>query len=370
MNQYDEESRTMKSTAQPTCLISGIDSLYVGYNLDLATSNIDFEDLEYRKSRIREGELDNARLILGSETFDLAPYGAFPYRYVLQNDVMTVALAERLAPSVKVQFSSKALWHSPVTELHRRVAVWAESIGATARRPEIVIRADWAFDFHLAQPDFSQSDFLSRAVKESTHGQNGRIQTFQFGRGDMVVRVYDKVAEVEQQSGKAWFFELWGRDHDVWRVEFQVRGQRLKRGGIRTVSDLIALQGDLLRQLAEDHTTLRRPTGDSNRARWPLHPLWQSLQTAIGGMDTQGLVRSFDEPSFIDYRLARLAQSTYGNLKALAALIHLSGSRRGEVPDLSTTLDTIPDLLETHHSDRGWARDVEERLRAYEVGRW
>ena len=37
--------------------------------------------------------------------------------------------------------------------------------------------------------------------------------------------------------------------------------------GIHTIGELKELQNDLLRELATDHTTLRRPGNDTNRAR-------------------------------------------------------------------------------------------------------
>ena len=87
--------------------------------------------------------------------------------------------------------------------------------------------------------------------------------------------MYDKVAEVEQQSDKVWFFILWGQDRDVWRIEWQVRKAVLREFGIVTVEDLRKCQGDLLRYLCAEHTTLRVPTGDEDRSRWALHRLWQ-----------------------------------------------------------------------------------------------
>jgi len=352
------------------CLASGLDTLEIGYSLDLASSQIDFPELEYLKGRVRDGERDQEIVVLGSERFQLGASGAFPYRYVLRNEALTVYLAERMQPTTKVRFSSKALWHDTALSLHTRVLAWANSIGARPVQPEKVIRADWAFDFAVDEPDFDQSHFLTRAQKEGTHGTSGYVETFTWGRGPLVVRIYDKVAEIEQKSQKAWFYDLWGQREGVWRVEFQLRGERLKAAGIRSFADLVDLQGDVLRELSHRHTTLRRPSGDSNKSRWPLHPLWQSLQQVIHTYDQTGLVRAFDEPAFLDYRLDKNAQSLLGNLKGVAALLHLSKPSRRDPPDLEATLKAIPALVQRYHSDRMWQQDVEQRLRDYEAGRW
>jgi hypothetical protein len=84
-----------------------------------------------------------------------------------------------------------------------------------ALRAETVSRADWAFDYHVPHVDFLPEHFVSRADKKGTWHDNNTLQTILLGKGDMVVRVYDKVAEIQQQSGKAWLFDLWGRKDEV-----------------------------------------------------------------------------------------------------------------------------------------------------------
>jgi len=69
-------------------------------------------------------------------------------------------------------------------------------------------------------------------------------------------------------------------------------GERLMAAAISTLDDLEPLQGDLLRELATRHTRLCVPTSDSNRTRWPLHPLWQALQAHVETLPQTGHVRS------------------------------------------------------------------------------
>ncbi len=188
----------------PAALINGLDSLYVSYFLDMTTGKLDFEELEYQKQRLKA---DKGRqfieISLGSETFALRPYGRNRYAYVLANEAFEIRLTELMQPSCYVQFFSKALWTEGVGALLERFEAWRESLELRPRRPERVSRADWAFDFHLPSADFIADDFVSRAAKDATHRDNRAEQTFTFGKGDVVVRVYDKVAEIEQQSGKA-----------------------------------------------------------------------------------------------------------------------------------------------------------------------
>lgn len=364
------EETVIGAADRPRLLLSGLDSLYVCYSLDMRTSKLDFPDLECRKEMIRDGRRDFEALTLGCEDFALRPYGVRPYRFLLENDAFSLGLTEIMQPTLKVQFRSEALWRVGATELHKRIVEWARSIGATMIAPESISRADWAFDFDLPDMDFAEDHFATRAHKDAKYRDGGRAQTFRLGAGHTVIRIYEKVAEIGQSSGKVWFFELWRQTENVWRVEFQIRGERLKVGAIRTLGDLEELQGDILRQLAHEHTTLRRPTGDSNKSRWPLHPLWQSLQDAIADIPQFGLTRHYDPKNGLQYRKFRIINSIYGYLKALAALAVLESGHSDRLITLEDLTEEFPEMLQPHHIPSIWREDVEQRVRDYEFGKW
>tara|TARA_R110002110_G_scaffold44362_1_gene136733 strand:- start:2024 stop:3172 length:1149 start_codon:yes stop_codon:yes gene_type:complete len=370
-----EESSGEVGTELPRLLLHGLDSLYVSYAFDFAFSKLDFPDLEFRKELIKSGQSAYELTVLGSEDFLLRPYGSKPYRYVLVNDAFTLAITEIMQPTARVQFSSEALWNQGALALHNRICAWAHSVGARMVRPEKVIRADWAFDFDLSQVDFAEDHFATRARKNAKWREGSKVQTFTLGTNETVIRVYDKIAEIEQQSGKAWFFDLWGQNKDVWRIEFQVRGERLKAGAIRTLDDLASLQADLLRELSENHTTLRAPNGDGNKARWPLHPLWRSLQAGIAAMPQLGHVRSIDPKGELEYRLLTSSRMIYGYLKGLAALNILETAvyeGKPPVADLAFLdfMDLLPELLFKHHTSEDWSKGVGKRVQDFEFGQW
>lgn len=354
----------------PPLLLQGLDSLYVSYCLDVATSGLDLGEIAYRREKLRSTrDARFARIELGSESFALKPNGRYPYSYVIDNAYFSIGFAERMQPSFYVQYSSKGLWELGIDELEHRFRRWTESVGLTELRADKVARADWAFDFHLPVVDFTPDHVVSRSRKNDSYRENQTLQTIRYGRNDIVVRLYDKVAEIEQSSDKSFFFELWGRRADVWRVEFQIRGERLKQAGIQSLDSLRALQSDLLRELAHSHTTLRRPSRDSNPSRWPLHPLWQAVQKEIACMPQSGLVRQFDEKRHLAYRIHRQAQALHGNLKGLAAL--LSIAQQEDTPlSLAELIDQLPDELTPHHDPLTWETDVNKRIEGYALGQW
>lgn len=358
------------NSVRPRLLASGLDSLYVSYYPNVPKSGLDLAEFDYLKEKTKQArDRTFADIEAGSERFALLPFGKNPYRYVLQNDSFEVRLAEHMQPACHVRFSSEGLWKLGLDGLLARFDAWCDSVALKGSQPEVVSRADWAFDYDLPEVDFSQDHFVTRAAKDARHREHGITQTFSFGTGNIVVRVYDKVAEIEQQSGKTWFHEIWGQRENVWRVEFQVRNERLRLGGIETVADLKCLQNDLLRELATNHTSLRRPNGDTNRSRWPMHPLWEALLEDIAALPQTGLVKALDPQRPINFRIEHQAKSLYGNLKSLGTLI---AARDGlnTVPKLEHVLEALPVLLERHHWDILWKRAVEDRLAALRLGRW
>ncbi len=356
-------------TTDHRLLMCGLDSLYVGYYVDTVSSSLDFEELAYQKAlRSEDRGLELEPLLVGSETFLLRPYGAHPYKYVLSCESWEVKLTERMLPNLYVKFSSKALWLHGYLALDLRFREWLESLRLRSTRRESVSRADWAFDFHVPNADFDADHFVSRATKDCTWRKHKGTQTIQFGTTETLVRVYDKVSEINEQGGKSWFFQLWGVSEDVWRIEVQVRGLRLKAGGIRNLDDLSCMSGDLLREILGTHTSLRAPTKDPNRSRWPIAPIWRELLASINNLPQTGLVASYDPQQDLDFRIRKVAQGVYGYLKQLAFLYAYKTGRSAADFSLEELSELLPDILEDFYFPAEWRLDLERRIRAIEVG--
>lgn len=176
------------------------------------------------------------------------------------------------------------------------------------------------------------------------------------------------MAEIEEQSHKTWFYKLWGETENVWRIEWQIRKDVLKRFGIRTFADLQDGQGDLLRYLSAEHTTLRIKGDDSNRSRWPLHPLWLDLQAQISKLECQGVYREIDQAAILNERLMRVAISMYGNLKRIAA-VHCIQHDEAMITN-GEALKRLEGLIAKVHEPLTWKMDVTKRIDAIRLGQW
>jgi len=352
-------------------LLHGIDTVQCAYYLTPSGAmDLDFAELGRIKEQLRMDKRREPRaVILGGTEFFLEPRGSSSgYPFVLTNADFTVEVGEYNVPSCYVTFRSQALWRESASALHDKFLAWATAVGFEIEKPETLSRVDFCFDYSLAELDFDEDSFVSLSSKDSQNREHRVIQTFTFGKGDVVLRVYDKVAEIKQQSGKVWFYELWGQDEHVWRIEWQVRKAWLRAFGIRTLTDLSEKQGVLLQALAEHHDTLRIRSEDSNRSRWPLHPLWVDLQQRIGELHTLPPKRIDGKAFALDERLMRLAISMYGYLKRVAAI---SCVKQGK-PMMSEeeAYSLLGDLLRDLFDPLNWNVDVKKRIKAIELGEW
>jgi hypothetical protein len=345
-------------------LISGLDTIECAYYLRPGPDcKLDFAALREQREALRQSKRpEDEGIELGDVEFLLSSGGTksgYPFR--ISNQLWSIQFGEFNNPSFFVTYRSFGLRSRGAKELHQQFLDWALGLGFVMVRPEGLSRCDFAFDFHLPRVDFIEDDFVSLSDKDSQHRKNGRVQTFTLGRDEVVLRVYNKSDEIEEASNKFWLWVFWEyQKEDVWRVEWQVREETLKRFGLRTFEDLFDGYGDLLRLLVNEHTTLRTPAQDSNRSRWPLHPLWILLAEEIERLPAQGVVREVNPRAMLDETLMRIAISMEGYLKKVAAIECLRQGR----PMISQrqTIDHLVPLLEKVHNRLTWPGDVQRRM--------
>jgi len=351
--------------------MSGHDTVEVAYYLSPCRgATFDFDRLEAIKESLRESKSRNPRLVrLGSEDFLLASHGTRSgYPLLLENEAFSVQCGQSNWPSFFVTFRSIALWHQGMEGLHQRFLGWAKSVGLELYLDEKVSRMDYAFDYHLPAIDFDEDNFVSNFVKDNQHRKNQVVQTFRLGEGDLVLRFYNKTDEITESSSKTWLYELWGRDTEVWRIEWQARKEWLRKYGIKTVSDLHINQGDLLRFLVNDHTRLCLKSADSNRSRWGLHPLWIDLQEQVEQLPGLGAEHDLNMDALLDERFMRITISVYGYLKRIAAIRSLQAN--STPAPLDKALFYLSRQLKRIHDPLTWDFDVQRRMNEMRLGEW
>lgn len=340
-------------------LITGFDTIQAAYYLrPHLKADFNYGTLMVAKERLRANKNRKGELFeLGGESLLLQAYGSKSgYPLVLDHADFTVECGEFNSPAFFVTYRSKALWHKGAKALHEALLAWASSVGLLVVRPETLSRVDFTFDYWLPSPDFDADSVVSLSAKDAQYRGDRKVQTIQYGKGDVVLRIYNKVVEIAEQSDKVWLFQLWGLSEQVWRIEWQVRKDILKRFSIRSFEDLFSSYGDVLRYLASEHDTLRMRSQDSNRSRWALHPLWLDIIEQIESFACQGVYREIDEQAVIREQLARLSIVLYGYTKRVAALVGLR-NRVAKVSFGETQLE-LRHMLERIHEPITWDGDV------------
>lgn len=352
-------------------VLHGHDTIECAYYLaPLPDCSLNYEQLTVERDTLRQAKIRRPLAIrLGCEEFLLAPNGTKSgYPFLIENDSFSIQFGEFNKPNFFVTYRSFALWQFGAEALHRRFLQWAASVGFTTFQPERLSRVDFTFDYQIDAIDFDEDNFVTAATKDKQFRKNRQTQTFVFGEGDVMLRVYNKVDEITEKSAKTWFFDLWGCSENVWRIEWQVRKQWLRVIGIRSFADLMERQGDLLRTLVNHHTTLRVVTDDSNRSRWPIHPLWANLQSRVAEMDGLGVVKELDPVALLEERETRMAISIYGYLKRIGAI---QGIKR-KTPEIGfeESLAALQHKLTRIHDAFTWETDVQRRYNEMRLGQW
>ena len=270
-------------------LAAGIDSLYLSYPGGLRHS-WDFE-LEYRKRLARSPDRDQrseAQVLLGDSLFRVEAFGSRRFAYILQGDFFRIevsAIGNKSRPMAYVQIASELLWQAPLPDILEKLSTFMHTLGHLTGEP-LVSRVDLCMDFVTGKPlhEIREEDWVCQAKKIRRYTDDRQFTGFDIGLGgSLSARLYNKSREIVE-SGKEFFKDLWslgGWDSVavVWRLEFEIKRERLNDFGINSVTDLLQRVQSTWSYCSETWLRLPMPNVlDSNRARWATDALWLMLQ--------------------------------------------------------------------------------------------
>lgn len=234
----------------------------------------------------------------------------------------------------------------------RGVLAWVYDVAATLGLVVTwkVSRIDLFADLHgLGLSAESRWDFVCKAKRRKTFEDGEELETLYFGSGKPVMaRLHDKTKE-SAAKGTDWWQERWGPlyrpGEPVWRVEFQVERAYLKDVGLSSPEAVLDAAARLWAKLSSEWLTLRTPSEDSNRSRWPVSPVWEVVQAATfeGSAVGPELVRAGQQRG----DLRKLTPGVVGYMASLAAL---TGVR-----DEAELVELLPRFLGMDESARGVA---------------
>lgn len=369
--------------------------LHAGFDgLDLALRAIAppelIEILEPAKTFAAE-QMAEARVTYNDVTFNVAASGGTGgYAYRIDTGPMgaTWFIKKPNAKDhwgIRVSFKSRPLallglekvradFEATCLKLGLRVPLGGVSIG----------RVDFAVDVLISRFELEPTDFVVHArtnrrshsdlAEMTTNGPSGRYTSVTFGKmpGRQVI-VYDKFEEVLKRNKFEWpmiwnselsrlglpLLDMSDRSNStIWRIELRLGKKALRdRRNIRGWASLYNELQNEMDQLAED-VTLRRTSEDSNRSRWPLHPLWRVLKDAV----SNGLFDHTESVAYEEVQEADLLQKRSEFIRTIAAhavtLAVLERNEAGRFPDfLHEMPERIMQFILLH------PRDLEQRVK-------
>lgn len=220
-------------------------------------------------------------ILLGDQEYFVGPKGQGLWPWVASNSnaMLRFGNAKHLPP-LSVKLRAEGLASKGAEALWNQVRTMAGLLGLSPRN---CTRLDVAVDFQGWAPTL---DEMRHAVCPASYRpifpNLEHPETFQFGKGDVVVRVYDKTEEIKANSHE-WWKLVWraceGYDPalPVWRVEVQLRSAALREVGCSDVFEAIANQHGVF-EFGLDWCSIKEPTADTNPSRWPDHPAWAYLR--------------------------------------------------------------------------------------------
>ncbi len=275
-------------------LAGGIDTLILSYY-----GSVDdrfAESLDNAKEATRRFEKTRT-LSLGGEIFTVSPSSLNRMAYRLDHQYGVIGVSPKASlPVVRWQPRAEFLHASGPAG----VAEWLRGVTCqefTLER-EVVSRVDLHADFQgIGFDRYAVEDFVTRSTHQTIEREHSVFTGFRFGKrksGTLTARIYDKSAEIEAKGGEYWY-SMWGEewipDEVVWRVEFEFARGILRDLGVEDLDSLYERVPGMWAYATRDWLSLRVPTTDETRSRWPLDPRWAKVQASLLGTQTMPLAR-------------------------------------------------------------------------------
>ncbi|WP_322867734.1 hypothetical protein U5922_016885 [Aquicoccus sp. G2-2] len=364
-----------------TVLHRGFDTLALAIKANIPTEL--FEYLEAEKERA-EQERREVLIDYNGVNLHLKAHGGNGYRFIASGGLDGATWFFKKPNSkddwgIRLSFGSYFMALNGLGRAKSHVEDTLERLGVRFGPDDISIsRADFCVDIHASDfaltPDqfvmhsaAGRRDFMADAEK-SVNGKSGRTTSVTIGgtRNRQVI-IYDKRAEVIAHS-KTYWWDIWNHTlrnigagdpyvtlhsaetppaslspdpahasaNRVWRVEFRAGKDLLKdTWDIRTWQQFFDRFGDLCRQSGEVVRYTEPDPADSNRARWPNHPLWEIVCAEMNDDLTE--MRSGADPNPMkevhrEQHISTIFRNVLGSSITIGALKGI-------------TVDALPDTL-------------------------
>lgn len=328
-----------------------LDTLKLSLWVDFSNSTL-LDRLEAAKMQVQEGEADAVAIDLAGHDWNIHRTGTSRYNYRLTRGDIRLLINRRkpsgAMPTLRLEIGSVSCWSPGYQATYQAMTRVIELYGGCIvkeRVSEVHLAADLVGVPLTSLPIRDESHWITRAHTFSLQSVRRRFSGITWGKGDFMMRVYDKVLELKNSTAKQEpFAEIWGVESfdelPVTRVEFQIRRPVLREfhpailetgvtkahqsAVINTFSDLQNHLDALWQYCSQEWCRLADGPVDRNhhQSRAKNHALWDMVKSIA--WDTVGLATRCKVYLLKD--LYRLRQQMAGIGMSIAAMF-------GRAPD-------------------------------------
>ena len=282
----------------------GIDSLYVSFAGEL---HLDQEaNLEMLKKLAQADLLAEqalSQIKLNDHLFEVKDKGTGMFPFTIEDNCYRINLSRRRAksmPMAYIKISSEYLTHKPLLEIIADLTSVLSELGVIQSRPK-VSRIDLFVDFASIEnmESWHREAWVTRSEKINQYAVKGEFSGWSIGMGSgMAARLYNKLLEITT-SNKGYLVPLWNEagwdgETPIWRLEFELKRDILAQFDVQALNTTLANLNGLWSYATTEWIKLTIPSeADSNRSRWPIHPLWEYLSSVDFETSGGALTREF-----------------------------------------------------------------------------
>ena len=284
----------------PNIVAAGVDTLELNFGIEEYKESDMFERLNVAKSEAIDagykGRLGVPVELFGNEFMVQARGSRGGYEYLLKNgdvdlQIMPDARGGKPSPELRVIFRSPFLWQSGEVQAYNKVVELVNNVASIVYCR--VSRADLCVDKAMPLPEINRKEQVVSLLREKDlfYGgdfQRGQRETgYQFGRGSMVCRFYDKAYEISVKGQGhirlLWLANGWDGESQVSRLELQLRREVLRR--FDETMDFEAFQdskSDIWAYMTSKYIRIIQPGSATRKERAKETDYWKDYQSCYG----------------------------------------------------------------------------------------
>jgi len=302
-------------------LASGIDALYVSGHAEVPPALLERLEEARAASMVAGGPI---HIKFSGEHVRINPRAFLKYKYWLSHAYGEIGVSPS-GSMPPIRFQPKAEYLHAVTPwvaMQWFLDFMQREVGPMmmkASRLDVFVDVQgWTLDGD------DRHRFVSRAKEVTTHEDGTAFSGFEFGRrktNTVMLRIYDKTVHMQKEGLGQWL-EIWGEKFNpedrVLRVEFEINRTGLSEFGVETPFDAIEMAPGIFKGLARDWISLRVPTSDATRSRWPIDPAWKVIMQPTFTAKAFGIKRIYGARR--QGELGRLLPQLRGFVTSVAAI--------------------------------------------------